>query len=304
MRTGVNEELHGAANTTANECVEFQVNPSANETEVSAWSIADRDRMLNQLVRDIDGIISNKQMRLSKEFAISLTEFKAQQQAIGIHMLRKTITLCVIPLEYSNIQHLSHISASIQEMGAGDNFATHISERLHVSKQKEASQFTNLLKYIWQILKCKDQYTSLDYMTEKLPHYTFQGWYNTDSENIFNQLVITNKLWNTHGATLLCLQRCPRELFFYSITQPVLHIRESHVCGVCRYMKLISLWDASEQFGIPNHGQLLELWSSHSSGVTKYHSMMMWGGEGIRFINYKLALSPHQWPPSTCPSTT
>jgi len=36
------------------------------------------------------------------------------------------------------------------------------------------------------------------------------------------------------------------------------------------------------------------LWSSHSCGVTRYHSMMMSGGEGTRFINYRPALLPHQ----------
>jgi len=49
---------------------------------------------------------------------------------------------------------------------------------------------------------------------------------------------------------------------------------------------------------------LLHLWSIHGSGVTRYHSKMMSGGEEIRFINYIPVLSPHQWPPGTCPSTT
>jgi len=49
---------------------------------------------------------------------------------------------------------------------------------------------------------------------------------------------------------------------------------------------------------------MLQLWNCHSSGVTRYHSMMMSAGDGIRFIIYKQALLPHQRPPGTCPSTT
>ena len=49
---------------------------------------------------------------------------------------------------------------------------------------------------------------------------------------------------------------------------------------------------------------MLHLWSCHGSGVTRYHSKMMSGGEGIRFISHKPILSPHQWLPGTCPSTT
>jgi len=44
--------------------------------------------------------------------------------------------------------------------------------------------------------------------------------------------------------------------------------------------------------------------SGHGSGVTKCHSMMMTGGNRIRFMNYKPALSPHQKPPDINPSTT
>jgi len=42
----------------------------------------------------------------------------------------------------------------------------------------------------------------------------------------------------------------------------------------------------------------------HSFRDTRYHLMMISGGDGVRFINYKPALLPHQWPPGTCPSTT
>jgi len=48
---------------------------------------------------------------------------------------------------------------------------------------------------------------------------------------------------------------------------------------------------------------MLHLWGIHCSGITRYHSKMMSAGKGLRFINYKTALSPHQWPSGTCPST-
>jgi len=49
---------------------------------------------------------------------------------------------------------------------------------------------------------------------------------------------------------------------------------------------------------------VLHCWSCHGSGVTRYHSKMMSGGDGIRFISHKPILSPHQWAAGTCPSTT
>jgi hypothetical protein len=44
--------------------------------------------------------------------------------------------------------------------------------------------------------------------------------------------------------------------------------------------------------------------NSHSSSVMRYNSIMMPGGDGIRFISYMPALSPQQWQPGTYPSTT
>jgi len=48
---------------------------------------------------------------------------------------------------------------------------------------------------------------------------------------------------------------------------------------------------------------VLRLWSCHGSGVMRYHSIMMSGGDAIRFIGYKQTLSPHQRPLGTCHST-
>ena len=44
--------------------------------------------------------------------------------------------------------------------------------------------------------------------------------------------------------------------------------------------------------------------NGHDSGVTRYHLMMMSGGDGICFINYIPALSPHECHPGTYPWTT
>jgi len=56
------------------------------------------------------------------------------------------------------------------------------------------------------------------------------------------------------------------------VSPQVHHLRETHVRGVCRSIKLTSLRDASEDFGIPNFGQLLrsqieEDWGHEVSGL-------------------------------------
>jgi hypothetical protein len=70
---------------------EFQVRLSNAETEAPTWSIADTDRIVSQLEREIYGITSNEQMWFKKEFPIRMIEFEDWWQAIGVPELRKTI---------------------------------------------------------------------------------------------------------------------------------------------------------------------------------------------------------------------
>jgi hypothetical protein len=272
MKTAAEEEVYGAVNMTADKREEFQVRLSDAETEATTWSIADTDRIVSQLEREIYGITSNEQMRFKKEFSIRLIEFEAWWQAIGVQELRKTIEQRVIHFGYPKMHLVSHISESIRRMGSGDNFTTDISERLHIGNVKEAYRSTNKVNYIRQMLKHNDRSTGLDYMEETLSYLALQGWYDIDSAKVFNLLSAADTRRNTRRAHLLRLQHCQDEPFFRPVSPQVHHLRETHVRGVCRSIKLTSLRDASEDFGIPNFGQLFraqieEDWGPEVSGL-------------------------------------
>jgi len=54
MKTAVEEEAYRAVNMTADKHVQFQVRLSDAEIEAgTTWSIADMDRVVNQLEREI-----------------------------------------------------------------------------------------------------------------------------------------------------------------------------------------------------------------------------------------------------------
>ena len=89
MTTAAEEEVYEAANMTANKRVKFQIRLSDAETEATSLSIADTDRIANQLEREIHGVTSNEQMRYQKEFSMRLIEFEAWWQEIGVQELRK-----------------------------------------------------------------------------------------------------------------------------------------------------------------------------------------------------------------------
>jgi len=147
---------------------------------------------------------------------------------------------------------VSNISESIRQMVSVNNITTNISEWLHIDNVKEEYLFTNKVNYIWQMLKHNDQCTSLHYMGETLSHLALQDWYDIDCAKVFNQLSTTNQWWNTRSAHHVCLQHCQEELFFRPISQQVHHLRETHVGGVCRSIKLTSLRDVTEDFRIIN----------------------------------------------------
>jgi len=154
------------------------------------------------------------------------------------------------------MHHLSHISKSNLQMGFGDNFSTNIFERLHISNVKEAYRSTTKDNYIWQMLKYNDLCTGLDYMEETLSHLALQGCYDFELVNLFNLLSAMDKLQNTCKAHVFRVQHCQEESFFCPISQQVHHLRETHVCSMCKSIKLTSLCDAIEDVRIPNLGQL------------------------------------------------
>jgi len=272
IKTAAEEEVYGAVNLTADKRVEFQVRLSDAETEANTWILADIDRIVSQLEREIYCITSNEQMRFKQELSIHLIEFEAWWQAIGVLELRKTIEQCVIHFGHPKMHLVSHISESIWLMGSGDNFTTNISERLHISNVKEAYRSTNKVNYTRQMLKHNDRSTALDYKEETLSYLALQGWYDIESAKVLNLLSAANKPRNTRRAHLLRLQHCQEEPFFRPVSPQVHHLRETHVRGVCRSIKLTSLRDSSEDFGIPNFGQLFrsqieEDWGHEVSGL-------------------------------------
>ena len=122
------------------------------------------------------------------------------------------------------------------------------------------------------MLKLNDRSTAFDYMEETVSYLALQGWYNIDSAKVLNLLSAADKWRNTRRAHPLCLQHCQDAPFFRPVSPQVHHLGETHVCGVCQSIKLTSLRDASEHYGIPNFGQLFrsqieEDWGHKVSGL-------------------------------------
>jgi len=66
LKTAEQHEVYGAANMTADKCVECQVRLSNAENEATTGSIADTDLAANLLEREIHGITLNEPMQLKK----------------------------------------------------------------------------------------------------------------------------------------------------------------------------------------------------------------------------------------------
>jgi len=157
-------------------------------------------------------------------------------------------------------------------MGSGDNFTTDISERLHIANVKEEFRSTNKVNYVRQMLKHNDRCTGLDYMEDTLSYLALEGWYDIDSAKDFNLLSPTDKRRSTRRAHLLRLQTIQDEPIIRRVSQHVYHWRDTHACRMCRSIKLTSLRDASQDFGIPNFGHLFctqidEDWGHEVSGL-------------------------------------
>jgi len=210
---------------------------------------------------------------------------------MGDQELRKTIEQRVIHFRYRMMHLVSHISESLRQICSGDNFTTDISERLYISNVKEAYRSTNKVNYIRQMLKHNDRSTTLDYMEETLSYLALQGWYLIDLARVFNLLSAADIRRNTRRAHLLRLQHCQDEPFFRPASPQVHHLRETHIRGVCWSIKLTPLRDASEDFGIPNFGQLFrsqieEDWAHEVSGpVLRYDQNVLLDSIFIKLQN-------------------
>jgi hypothetical protein len=175
MKTVAEDQAYGTVNITADKRVQLQVYLSDAEIETSMGRIADTDRIVNHLDREIYGITSKDQMRFTKQFSICLVEFEGWWQGIGFQEIRKTMEQDVIHYENRMMHLVSHISQSIQRMGSGGNFTTDISEWLHIGNVKEAYRSTIKVNYIPLMLKHNDWCTDFDYMEETLSYVALQG---------------------------------------------------------------------------------------------------------------------------------
>ena len=256
MKTAAEDKAYGAANMNADKRLQFQNSLSDAEAEATTWSLADTERLTMQLEREIHGITSKKQRRFKKEYSIHLIEFEAWWETIDIQAPRKTIEQRIIHFGYPKLHLVSHISESIPQMGSGNNYTTDISEWLNIPNMKEAYQSSYEIYYIPQMRKHNDRCTGLDYMVETLSYLALEGWYEVDSANVFNLLSTPDKWQSTCRAYLLHLQTIQDEPFICPVSQQVYDLREMHIRGVCRNIKLTSLRGTSDDFGIPNFGQL------------------------------------------------
>jgi hypothetical protein len=144
-------------------------------------------------------------------------------------------------------------------MGSGDNSTSDISEWRHITTVNMANRFGNKVNYLRQMLKNNDRCTGIDYIRKTLLHLVLEGWYDVDSATAYNLLSATDTQRSTPRAHLLHLQTIQDEPIIRPVSPQVYYLREMHVHGLCRSIKSISLRDASEDFAIPNFGQLCHM---------------------------------------------
>jgi hypothetical protein len=109
-------------------------------------------------------------------------------------------------------------------------------------------------------------------MEETISYVDLQGWYDTDSVTVFKLPPTADPQLNTPWASLWFLQHC-QDYSLFSIDSPwVNHFWQTHVRTVCPSIKLTSLRDAWDYFGIPTLRQLfllniVEDWRQNGSGL-------------------------------------
>jgi hypothetical protein len=60
IKTSAEDEAYGVANVTPNKHVQPQISLYVVETEATTWSLADTERVTDQVQREIHGIIIGK----------------------------------------------------------------------------------------------------------------------------------------------------------------------------------------------------------------------------------------------------
>jgi hypothetical protein len=114
MKTAAEDEVYRAANMTADKRLRFHIRRFNAETEATTWRVGSMERVTIQLGREIYGITSIEQMWFKTDISISMIEFCAWLESIGIHTLRKTIEQRIIHFGYPKMHLLSHTSESIR----------------------------------------------------------------------------------------------------------------------------------------------------------------------------------------------
>jgi hypothetical protein len=106
----------------------------------------------------------------------------------------------------------------------------------------------------------------IDDIEDTLSYLPLHGRYDIVCAKVFDLLYAADKRWSTHRAHLLRLQTSQGEPMIRPVSQQVYHLRATHVHRVCRCIKLTSLSGGSEDFGIPNFGQLFRAQSEEDLG--------------------------------------
>ena len=83
-KTAAEDEAYRAANMTADKWLQFRICLFDAETEATTWTLADMERVTNQLERQIYAITSNEQKWFKTEFSIPLIEFETWWETIRI----------------------------------------------------------------------------------------------------------------------------------------------------------------------------------------------------------------------------
>jgi len=195
-------------------------------------------------------------MQLKKTLPMSLIKFEASWQAIGIQELRKTIIQGVIHFGYPKLHLASHVSQYIWQIRSGEIFSLNISDMLYTGNVKQRYRSTNKLNFMRQLLKHNDQSSGYNYMEMSHSHPGLRGWSPIDSAQVLNLLSTADKQWNTHRAHHILLQHCQDVPFDCPVSPQVHYWRAMSVHGLCRSIKLISLWDALKHFRVCKCRQL------------------------------------------------
>jgi len=237
-------------------------------------------------------------MWFKKEFSICLIVFEAMLQAISVQKLRESLEQHGIHSGYPKMHLVSNISESILRIWSGNTVATDISEWIHIGNVKVT---------YWQcergILICWQSQIHLTAAQSQRAGYQ-SSIYAGDTVVTCPLRLVWYWLSKSIQPTICCrylvkYSQSPSykppalagRAIFPPISQQVYHLRETHLHGVCRSIKLTSLQDASldcinVNIGQLFHAQMEEYWGHEGSGlVLGYDQNVLIGSIVIKLQN-------------------